>query len=275
MMGYGVCENNQNTVDYTVVGAGVIDILWLEWSVANSVATYTLYNTSRSSVSSYGHTYGWCPGVRGARNEQHQQMTKYLHTMQALREVYIGLRTLPFLRSSSLLRQTNFLETRGPGLSSTMRWFNSACSGVTYSCTMSWWWFNPPSKRDPTTVLRRTVALFLEPRRVRSATVDSWSSSFAFRTSAKTISHRKSSWSKSLSVCNATEQVPVTLNPLLFSLRGGFICNSRTSRPYQTSPSQGSIFSTYLTDIKKFHYFSSILRDHWINLTELLTVTSI
>ena len=57
MMGYGACENNQNTVDYTVVDAGVIGILWLEWFVANSVATYTLYNTSRSSVSGYGHTY--------------------------------------------------------------------------------------------------------------------------------------------------------------------------------------------------------------------------
>ena len=34
------------------------------------------------------------------------------------------------------------------------------------------------------------------------------------------------------------EQVPCTLNPLLFSLRGGIVRNSRTSRPGQISPSQ-------------------------------------
>ena len=57
------------------------------------------------------------------------------------------------------------------------------------------------------------------------------------------------------------EQVMVTLNPLLFSLREEFAGISRISRPHQSSPSRGSNFSTYLTDIKNFDYFTSIYSD--------------
>ena len=198
--GYGVCENNQNTVDYTVVDAGVIDILWLEWFVANSIATYTLYNTSRSSVSCYGHTYGWCPGVR---------------TCTRCRRWGKCTSGCGFYRSCdprlSCDKLTSWMSGSPGCHPQNVGWIRRAQGWRTPALCRDGDSILPPSKHDPTTVLRRTVALFpglfLESRRVRSATVDSWSSSSAFHTSAKTISHRKSSWSKSLSVCNVTRKI--------------------------------------------------------------------
>ena len=55
------------------------------------------------------------------------------------------------------------------------------------------------------------------------------------------------------------EQVPVTLNPFLFSLRGGFVRNSRTSRPTKAPLPGDQFFSNYLTETKFFDYFTSII----------------